>query len=412
MQLTRKAFLKALGGLAVISGVGWRAPAHLLAAQEAARRQVPQDLPAQAGRIAQVEIFPFNIPLKEPFRIAIATITAAENVLIRLRTANGLVGLGESSPLAAITGETQATDIALGRALAELLRGRDPFTIARLVAEMDAFAPHNPGIKAAFEMALWDICGKAAGLPLYRLLGSYRDSFETDLTVSLDTPKVMAEKATAVVRQGFKAVKVKVGEAPALDIERLRLIRDAIGYDVKVRIDANQGWTPTEAVVALRGLENYQIEFCEQPVAYWDWPGMKYVRENVGIPIMADEAVHSPHDAIAGLRHNAMDMINIKLMKSGGILQGAKIAHIAEAANLDCMVGCMSESRIALTAAAHLVAAQKTIVYADLDAHLSHSVDPVVGGMEIKNGIVHLPETPGLGVDVDPGFLSKLRPVT
>jgi len=139
---------------------------------------------------------------------------------------------------------------------------------------------------------------------------------------------------------------------------------------------------------------------------------MKYVRDNVGIPIMADESVHSPYDAIAGIRQDAMDMINIKLMKSGGILQSAKIAHIAEAANLPCMAGGMMESRIAVTATAHLVASQKNVVFADLDAFMSHSVDPIVGGMEIKNGIVHLADSPGLGVEVAPEFMSKLRPVT
>jgi L-alanine-DL-glutamate epimerase-like enolase superfamily enzyme len=357
-------------------------------------------------------MFPFSIREKAPQRIALATSVAAEGVLVRLRTAEGVTGFGECMPYSPVMGETQESAVAMGRAMAGKIRGRDPFDLAKIVADMDTFAPHNPGIKAAFEMALWDINGKVAGQPVYRLLGGYRDSFETDLTVFLETPETMARMASDVVRQGFKAVKVKVGEGPELDLARIRAIREAIGYDPRVRIDANQGWSPSAAVLALRGMEQYQIEFCEQPGAYWDWPGMRYVRHSVNIPIMADESVSSPHDAIAGLRQDAMDMINIKLMKSGGILRGGQIAHIAEAANLPCMVGCMSETRIALTAGAHLAASQKSIVYADLDAFLTHTVDPIIGGMQVKDGLVTLPGGPGLGAEPDPAFLSKLVALT
>jgi L-alanine-DL-glutamate epimerase-like enolase superfamily enzyme len=260
-------------------------------------------------------------------------------------------------------------------------------------------------------MALWDICGKIAGQPVCRLLGVYRDSFATDQTVVLDTPRVMADKAAAIAGRGFKHVKVKLGETPEVDIARIRAVREAVGPGVTLRTDANQGWSVADAVRALRGVEPFTVEFCEQPVPYWDWAGLKHVRLNVPIPIMADESVHSPHDAITGLRQDAMDMINIKLMKTGGILHAVRLAHIAEAANLPCMLGCMNETRVALTAAAHVGMSQPICRYGDLDSFLVHQMDPVVGGMDVIAGVVRLPESPGLGLDVDPAFLNKLRAV-
>jgi L-alanine-DL-glutamate epimerase-like enolase superfamily enzyme len=247
------------------------------------------------------------------------------------------------------------------------------------------------------------------GQPVYHLLGAYRDSFETDLSVGIDTPQVMAEKARGVVQQGFKAVKIKVGEAPALDIERIRAVREAIGPKIQLRIDANQGWSPADCVHVLRAVAEQLVQICEQPVLYWDWAGLRFIRESVGTPIMVDESVHVAHDAIVGIRENAMDMINIKLMKCGGILQAARIAQVADAANIKCMLGCMDETRLGLTAAAHVVASQKNIEFADLDAYLFLATDPVIGGMEVRDGTVHMPSGPGLGLDVDPAFIAKLR---
>jgi L-alanine-DL-glutamate epimerase-like enolase superfamily enzyme len=297
----------------------------------------------------------------------------------------------------------------MGKALAEIVRGKDAFAIPWIVSEMDTLTPNHPSIKAAFEMALWDICGKIAGQPVHRLLGTYRDSFETDQTVFIDTPEAMSQQAKEIASQGFKRIKVKVGQGPREDAARLAAIRDTVGKDAKLRIDANQGWTPSVAVQTLRALEKYDVEFCEQPVAYWDWTGLKYVRSHVGIPIMADEAVHSPQDALHGIREDAMDMINVKLMKSGGILHAVAIAQIAAAANINCMLGCMSEGRIALTAAAHVVASQKNCLYADLDAFLFQAFDPVIGGMQLTAGTVSVPDAPGLGLDIDPAFLRTLR---
>jgi len=402
MRLTRGGFLKSMAGL-TFAGLPWPKTGLLLSAQAVAGQ------PARSIQIQDVEIYPYNVSMIEPFRVALSTITSAENVLVRLRTREGVVGWGEAGPYSPVTGETQAVDLAVGKDLAALVRGRDPFTLSAIMSDMDGFTPSNTSIKAALEMAVWDICGKLAGQPVYKLLGGYRDSFETDITIGMGTPAEMANKATKYVQDGFKTLKIKLGDGPEPDTQRMKAIRDAIGYSIKVRTDANQAWTAAETVRALRMMEKYQMQICEQPVPYWDVEGLKFSRDNSPTPIMADESVHSPHDALAIVRENAVDCINIKLMKSGGLLRGVQIATVAASAGVTCMVGCMEETRLALTAGAHLVCSQKNIVYADLDGFLELAVDPVIGGMQMKDGIVTLPNTPGLGVDIDPAFLGKLH---
>jgi L-alanine-DL-glutamate epimerase-like enolase superfamily enzyme len=385
------------------AGLPWPKTGFLLSAQAVTGQ------PARSIQIQDVEIYPYNVSMIEPFRVALSTITSAENVLVRLRTREGVVGWGEASPYSPVTGETQAVDLAVAKDLANFVRGRDPFTLSAIVSDMDGFTPSNTSMKAALEMAVWDICGKLAGQPVYKLLGGYRDSFETDITIGMGTPEEMAKKATKYVQDGFKTLKVKLGDGPEPDTQRMKAIREAIGYSIKVRTDANQGWTAAETVRALRMMEKYQMQICEQPVPYWDVAGLKFSRDNSPTPIMADESVHTPHDAFAVVRENAVDCINIKLMKSGGLLRGAQIATVAASAGVTCMVGCMEETRLALTAGAHLVCSQKNIVYADLDGFLELSVDPVIGGMQMKDGIVTLPNTPGLGLDIDPAFFNKLH---
>lgn len=388
MKTTRKGFLKAVAGGGLLPVLG------------------AAELKTQ--KISEIQFYPFFLESKDVMRIAFATMAAAD-VLVRVRTNDGIIGWGDASPFAPVTGDTQETAVVMGKKLAEVVRNRNPFEVPRILDDMDKTLAGQPSIKAAIEMALWDICGKVAGQPVYRLLGQFRDSFETDCTVYLDEPQSMAEKARAVVDRGFRIIKVKLGETPEKDMERMRAVRAALGRDIRIRIDANQGWSPADAVRALRGLEQFQLEFCEQPVSASDWAGMGFVRQHVGIPIMADEAVHSAADAIEAARTQATDMINIKLMKAGGILPSARIAEIAAAANMKCMLGCMSETRIALTAAAHVAFSQRAVQYADLDAFTEHKTDPVIGGMKVQGGVVTLPEAPGLGLDVNPAFLKDLR---
>jgi L-alanine-DL-glutamate epimerase-like enolase superfamily enzyme len=289
--------------------------------------------------------------------------------------------------------------------------GRDPLAIESLVTEIGAMVHSNPSVVAAYDTALFDILGKAAGLPVFRLLGGDKAAFETDVTTGIDTPENMAANAKAHAGGGYKTLKVKVGLDPDEDVSRIQAIREAIGYDIKLRIDANQGWTVPQAIYALKKMEKFRIQLVEQPVVAWDTAGLKTVRSESPIPIMADEAIFLPSDAIKLIKAEACDFFNIKLMKAGGILNSVRIAHIADAANMRCMVGCMLDSNIGLTAAAHVVASQRNIVYADLDGNTEHVVDPVIGGMTVKAGTITLPETPGLGLDVDPAFLKKMAKI-
>ncbi len=209
----------------------------------------------------------------------------------------------------------------------------------------------NPSILAAFDMALYDIAGQAAGLPLFRFLGGEKVAIETDITADLDTPERMAERAAGFAASGFRKIKIKVGQDPDLDLARLAAIRKTVGSRCAISIDANQGWTVPQAIIALGNMEEFRVDFVEQPVAAWDIAGLREVRRRSPIPVMADEALFSPHDAINLVRAEACDYFNIKLMKCGGVRNALKIAHISEGANLRSMVGCMLETRLALTAA-------------------------------------------------------------
>ena len=361
-------------------------------------------------RIVKVTVYKADIPLVAPFRIALGVTEVAENFFVRIETDEGIHGWGEGSPFPAIVGETQRICLAAARDMARLILGKDPLDIEARLREIAAFLPHNTTARSAFDMALYDILGKAAGLPLYRLFGGPRRELLTDDTIGIDSPAAMAEKARALKEKGFPAIKVKLGTTPAEDIERVRRIREAIGPDIPIRVDANQGWDRNAAVEALTGIEDLGVQYCEQPVAAGDLASMRAVREKTRIPIMADESLFDVHDALALIQAGACDYFNIKLSKSGGLHMALKIAAVAEAARVGCMVGCMSETRLALTAAAHLASARPIIRFFDLDSALTHTVDPIVGGMEYgEGGRITLPDGPGLGAEVDPAFLEKLE---
>lgn len=363
-------------------------------------------------KITRIDIYKSDIELKEPFRIAIMEFLSANSVFIKITTDEGIYGLGEANPTWSITGETQSLNLAGALDLAGLLLNKDPLNIEERMREIDRFLIHNSTLRSAFDMALYDLLGKACGLPLYALLGGGKRFFWTDNTIGIADPESMAKKALEYKNLGFRAIKVKLGTTRKDDIERVEKIRKTIGDDLPVRIDANQGWDYKTAVNTLRDLESMGIEYCEQPLAYWDYENMRRIRQNTSIAIMADESLFDHHDAFKLASMGCCDYFNIKLAKSGGIHTALKINAIAEGAGIRCMLGCMTETRLGLTAAAHLVSARPNIQYADLDGHLMLKEDPIIGGAHYNVGEINVPDTPGHGADMDPDFLKHCELTT
>lgn len=368
----------------------------------------------QAIKITDIEIFKLNIPLKEPFIISLGTITDANNIIVKIHTNQNIYGLGECCPYVYIVGETQESEFEVGQKIALLLKNKNPLQIEDRLAEINRAVKFNPTIKSAFDMALYDLLAKYCQLPLYALLGGTNDrKIFTDMTVSLNSPDLMVAEALKFKSQGFKAIKVKLGTNKNEDVARMKAIRAAIGDEISLRIDANQGWDCVTAIATLKTIEPLDIAYCEEPVPHWNNTDLARVRNASPIPIMADESLFDEHDAFRLASMGACDYFNIKLSKSGGIHTALKITNIAEAAGVKCQVGCMSESRLALTALAHLGIAKKNIIHFDMDSALMLSEDPVIGGIEyFEGGEIRLSDANGLGVDISQEYLDKMKKIT
>ena len=380
---------------------------------------------------SRFELFPLRIPLKAPFITSLGALTEVESVVLRATTTDGLIGWGECNPFWSINGETQETCLAVGRHLAKALigcragvppahplgipRGGQAGSLSDSLSDsledahriMDRLIYGNNSIKSAFDIALHDIAAQAAGMPLYKLLGGEeRRTLITDYTVSLGVPEKMAEDALAIVRNGFTVIKVKLGGTPEEDVARVLAIRAAIGEAIPLRIDANQGWTPEQAILVLNALCDANIQHCEEPIPRWQFMEMKRVKDASPIPIMADESCCDHHDAKRLIALGACQRFNIKLGKSGGLFKAKKILDLAERAGMEVQIGGFLESRLAWTAAAHLALTSPAVRYCDMDTPLMFTADPVVGGITYSTGgTITLPVGNGLGASIDPAFL-------
>lgn len=362
-------------------------------------------------KIVGVDLFPFEVPLVAPFRIATMECAVAYGVFVRLRTDVGLVGWGEATPLQAINGETQSTCMAALPLLIPVVLGEDPLSVAALVERMEHILPGHGAAASAIEMGLYDLAGKATGMPLWRMLGGAPRRLATDQTIGIKSSEEAVADAERIVSMGHRAIKIKVGSGANEDFERVRLVREAIGTAASIRVDANQGFRRDEALSFLKQIAPFDVEFCEQPVRRDDLVGMSCLNAKSPVPIMADESLFTPADAMHLLREKACALFNIKLSKARGILRGLEIAAIAEAAKIPCMIGGMVETRLGVTAAAHLGASRPIFQYFDLDANMGHRTDVIVGGIRIERGEVVLPDSPGLGAEPDPAFLRQISVV-
>jgi len=341
-----------------------------------------------------------------PFRIATGTMYHAQNLFIRVETAGGLTGVGECSAFPMIVGETQATCYEMAKDFARLWKDQDASDIHGRLKELDDFTAFNATVKSAFDMALYDLAAKKAGLPLYKFLGGNKKPLETDLTIGIGDPETMAATALEFKNKGVRIIKIKLGKDGTTDLLRVQKIREAVGDSIQLRIDANQGWDFETAKEVLVKMGTYRIEFCEQPMRNWNDPLLPALRKMSPIKIMADESVFNHHDARRLILAGACDYVNIKFAKSGGIAEAQRINQVCEENRIACMMGGMLESRLALTAFAHFALSQNNIRFYDMDTCLlGHQVDPVTGGVQFKGYFLELPDTPGIGADMDENFL-------
>lgn len=352
-------------------------------------------------KIVAIRTGSLEIPLIKPFKTAVRATDALRGVIVAVETDGGAVGFGEAPPTGAITGDTEG---ALRGAIDDYLRpallGRDAEDLDGNLRTVSRALVGNTSAKAALDIALHDLWGHLLHAPLFRLFGGHRGTIQTDVTVSVNPPEEMAEDARRAVAQGYRILKIKVGKDGALDLARLTAVRRAVGAEIALRIDANQGWTPREAVRTLERMEEagLGIELVEQPVPAHDREGLRFVTAHTAIPVAADESVWSARDAREILQDRGADVINIKLMKCGGLAEARRIIAVAESFGAEVMLGCMLEGKISTTAAAHLAVSSAAVTRIDLDGPLLCREDPVSGGGDFRGPEISLGEGPGLDI--------------
>ncbi|MDO4620006.1 MAG: dipeptide epimerase [Lachnospiraceae bacterium] len=362
-------------------------------------------------KIKSVSIGYVSIPLVTPFKTALRTVDSVQDLIVCVEAENGEIGFGEAPPTAVITGDTkESIEAAIRFYIAPAVCGMDLDDPEAIFAAMEKCIAKNTSAKAAVDIALYDLLAKLNRKPLFRLLGeqsgsSVRTELETDLTISVNEIDEMVRDSISAVNQGFRILKVKVGKGGEKDVARIREIRQAVGPDVLIRVDANQGWTREEAVRTITMMEDagLQIELVEQPVSCHDFKGLKYVTDACETPILADESVFSVEDAERIIEEHAADYLNIKLMKTGGIHNALRICDLADQNGIRCMAGCMLESKVSVSAAAHLTGARSCITMADLDGPSLCSIDPYEGGPIFEGAKIILPDSLyGIGISKVP----------
>ena len=341
-------------------------------------------------------------PLHTPFVTALRRTTTTDTVVVRVTDSDGVTGWGEAPQVWQVTGESLAgAEACVTGPLSGLVTGRDPDDLIELCRAVSRAVAANHGAKAAVDVALHDLAARRRGVSLPVLLGGSRLRVPTDVTLAAGDPSSVAESARARVDEGFTVLKMKVGTDAATDVERVRAARAAVGKGVRLRLDANQGWSPRDAVRVISAIEDadLDVELVEQPVPASDLDGLAWVTDRVSTAVMADESVYGVRDLVEVVCRRAADMVNVKLAKCGGLLAARTLLELARAQGMGSIVGSMMESHVGVGAAASLVAAFETSAVSDLDAAWWAASPPVVGGLRYDGGEVVLPDAPGLGIE-------------
>jgi L-alanine-DL-glutamate epimerase-like enolase superfamily enzyme len=352
-------------------------------------------------KITRIETGEARFRLSAPYTIAYETVESVSNVFVSIETDSEHAGYGCAAPDQAVTGESADSVLTVIKEVVEpVIRGSDPLRISRLLEELREPMDGHPSARAAIDMALHDILGKKAGLPLWKLLGGFRDRIRTSVTIGiLPLDQTLAE-ARAWLQMGFGCLKIKGGIDLDEDVERLLRVREEVGRKIDLRFDANQGYTVDQSLELVKRTKRARLQLIEQPTPKGQPDLLGRVTNSVPVPVMADESLMTLRDAFRLAKKDLVDMVNVKLMKVGGIAEALQVNAVARAAGLEVMVGCMDESALSIAAGLHFALARPNVVYADLDGHIGLTKDPCWSAVLLRDGYLIPTGRPGIGTDL------------
>jgi L-alanine-DL-glutamate epimerase-like enolase superfamily enzyme len=347
--------------------------------------------------ITRVSYERLDLSLTVPYTIAYETVSKATNFILKIETSSKLVGYGCAAPDWEVTEETpEMVEETITGKILPYLNGRSPLQYIRILEELKVLCPDMSSALAMVDMALLDLMAKKMEVPLYQFLGGYREAIATSITIGILSLEETLQLAREFVGKGFTILKIKGGADLEEDIAKMIRLRETFP-DVIFRFDGNQGYSVDESIAFVKATKTVGIQIFEQPTKTKSSHKLGEVTHAVGIPVMADESLKTLDDAFRLAQHDLIDMVNIKLMKVGGIMEGMHINSVARSAGLEAMVGCLDECALGISAGLHFALSRPNIHFADLDGHLDLEYDPFTGLFRLEKGILYPSEAYGLG---------------
>ncbi len=352
-------------------------------------------------KIKKIDFVPINLKLKETYTVASETVTEITNIFIRLELDNGIIGYGSAAPDLNVTGETPNQLLEdVEEIIKPILKNEDPLRYSFLLAKLREILHNKPATLALADLALFDLLGKICRQPVYKIFGAFKKKMLTSISIDVLPLDETVKRASAFVEEGFKILKIKGGKDVQEEIAKIHKVREKVGNTIKIRFDANQGYSMNDTFRFFEGIKDANIEILEQPTPKNKPDLLGRFTESLGILIMADESLLTLKDVFALVKNKLVDTVNIKLMKVGGIQEALHINSVAKSANVKSMIGCMNESAFSVAAGLHFALCRPNVMYADLDGHFDLISDPAKGAVKLVDGFLLPTDKPGIGFDI------------